>query len=139
MKICCFRWQKDPLCEGTPYPKVFDEFKKTLGNCRKQRFGKSPTNGVEVLAEFEKQSVSEAYGFSLLQDHGQFFNDVVIEDNFENCIFSSSKSIDLILQNTTEAERFFIVDGTFRITPKGVWQQVLILHINFGIKVRIFL
>lgn len=130
-----FRWQKDPLCEKTPYPKVFDEFKKTLQNCRKQRYGKSPINGTEILVEFEKQSVLDNYGFSLLQDHGSFFNDVVISDNFENCIFSSAKSIELILQNTTEAERFFIVDGTFRITPKGVWQQVLILHINFGIKV----
>lgn len=98
-------------------------------------YGKAPTNGVEVLAEFEKESVSELYAFSSLQDHGTFFNDVIITNNFENVIFSSSKSIDLILQNTTEAQRFFVVDGTFRITPNGIWQQVLILHVNFGIKV----
>lgn len=88
-----------------------------------------------MLSEFEKQSVLEEYDFSLLYDRGPFFNDVVIRDSLENCVFSSSKSIELILQTTTEAERFFILDGTFRITPKGLWQQVLILHINFGIKV----
>lgn len=106
-----FSWQKDPLCEDTPYPKVFDEFRKTLSNCRKQKYGKAPTNGQEILAEFEKEYVSEAYAFSILKDHGPFFNDVVITDTFENCIFSSSKSIDLILQNTTEEERFFVVDN----------------------------
>lgn len=133
-----FSWQKDPLCEGTPYPKVFHEFKKTLGNFRKLKYGKAPTNGIEVLTEFEKEAVLQDYGFSLLQEHGPIFNGVVVRDNFENCIFSSAKSIDLILENTTESERFFIVDGTFRITPKGVWKQVLILHINFGFKVSKF-
>lgn len=128
-------WQKDPLCEGQPYPKVFDEFKKTLSNIRKTKYGQSPTNASKISAEFEKQHISESYGFSLLQDHGPFYNDVIITNNFEICFFSSSKSIELILQNTPEAERFFVLDGTFRITPKGVWQQVLILHINFGFKV----
>lgn len=114
-----FSWQKDPLCEGTPYPKVFDEFKNTLSNRRKQAYGKSPINGKEVLIEFEKESISKANAFSLLKDHVErpFFNVVVITDNYENCIFSSAKSIELIIEYTTERERFFIVDGTFRITP----------------------
>lgn len=123
------------MCNGTEYPKVFDEFKKTLSNIRKLKYGKSPTNGNEVLLEFQKENVRNNYGFSLLQDHGPFFNDVIITDRFENCIFSSAKSIALILENTVESERFFILDGTFSITAKGVWQQTLILHINFGIKV----
>lgn len=130
-----YSWQKDPLCKKSEYPRTFNEFKKTLTNIRSQKYGKSPTNGREVLLEFQKESVRNEYGYSLLQDHGPFFNDVIINDKFENCIFSSRKSIDLILENTLESERFFILDGTFRITAKGVWQQTLILHINFGIKV----
>lgn len=130
-----YSWQKDPMCKGSEYPRTFDEFKKTLSNIRKKKYGKSPTNGREILLEFQKENVREEYGFSLLQDRGPFFNDVIITDRFENCIFSSSKSIALILENTLEKDRFFIVDGTFRITAKGVWQQTLILHINFGIKV----
>lgn len=130
-----FRWQNDPLCEGTPYPKVFREFKKTLGNYRKQKYGKAPTNGEEVLREFEKDAVRTDYGYSVLFEKGPLFNDVVIEDNFEYCVFSSWKSIALVLEYLPELMRFFILDATFRITPKGVWQQVLILHINFGMKV----
>lgn len=138
LQVCSFlhfSWQNDELCKGTPYPKVFDEVRKTLSNSRAQRYGKAPTNGDEVIDEFKKEHVSDAYAFSLLQDHGPFLNDVIITDAFENIIFSSSKSIQLILQNTKEEDRFFIVDGTFRITPNGIWTQVLIVHINFGIKV----
>lgn len=123
------------MCNG-PYPKVFDEVKKTISNFRKNRFGKNPLNGAEVLAAFEREQVMNDYGFSLLQDHGRFFDNVVITDEFETVIFKSAKSIALILENVPESERFFTLDATFRITPKGVWQQVLILHANYGKKVR---
>lgn len=129
------RWQNDALCDGAPYPKVFDEFKKTLGNYRRKKYGKAPENGREVLAEFEKESVRIDFAYSLLKDRGQFFNDAIISDRFEYCVFSSAKSISLILENTVESERFFTLDATFYITPYGVWEQTLILQINFGSKV----
>lgn len=130
-----FRWHNDPLCEGKPYPKVYDEIRKTLGTIRNLRFGKAPVNGKEVLEEFKKDAVMNGFGFSLLQDHGRLLNDVIVSKQFEYCVFSSAKSIALILANTQESERFFILDGTFRITPKGVWVQTLILQINYGFKV----
>lgn len=117
---CCCSRSLRARSEQSRFCQIRHEFKKTLSNCRTQRYGKAPTNGNEVSAEFEKQHVSDAYAFSLLQDRGPFFNDVDIKDTFENCIFSSSKSIQLILENTKEDERFFIIDGTFRITPNGV-------------------
>lgn len=77
----------------------------------------------------------EDLGLSLHHERGKFFNVVQITDEFENCIFSSSKSISLILENTEETSRFFLMDATFRITPRGIFQQVLILHFQYGIKV----
>lgn len=94
-----------------------------------------PTYGREILAEFKKENVLKDYGFSILKDHGKLLNDVIITEKFENCIFSSEKSISLIKENVPEEKRFFILDGTFYITPKGVWQQVLILYAIFGLKV----
>lgn len=138
--ITNFSWRNDPLCKG-PYPKVYAEFKKTLSNLRAQKFGNAPTNGTEVLEQIEINSLS-GFQYALPEDEeeelGKLFYDVQITDKFDNCIFASSKSLSLIKENTNEKDRFFVLDGTFRITPKGVWQQVLILHINFGLKVRIF-
>lgn len=130
-----FRWQKDPMCTGS-YPKTYDELKKTISNHRTNRFGKAPINGTEILEKFEKEQILKDYGFSLLQERGRLFNDVIITDQYENVIFSSAKCIALIVENVPQNKRFFIVDGTFRITPKGVWQQTLILHAYFGEKVR---
>lgn len=132
----CFRWQKDPQCDGV-FPKTFDEVKKTLQNIRKVKYGNAPINGQQILEAFQQQQIRENLGYSILEDHGPLFNDVIISDKFENCIFSSAKSIQLIIQNIPESKRFFILDGTFYITPKGVWQQVVVLHANFQSKVKL--
>lgn len=129
------RWQNDPHCNGMAFPKNFSEVKRTLQDCRKKKYGKAPTNCREILAEFQKPDIFEQLGLSRHHQRGIFFNTVQITDSYENCIFSSSKSISLILENTKEEDRFFLLDGTFRVTPRGNFQQVLILHFQFGIKV----
>lgn len=133
-----FSWQKDELCNGDPYPKLFSEFKKTLSNLRAQKYGSAPTNGKEIRNSIERNSLTELE-YSLLRDEEgklhKLLNEVVITDKFENCIFSSAKTLSLIKEYTEVEQRFFILDGTFRITPKGIWQQILILQINFGLKV----
>lgn len=99
------------------------------------KYGKAPTNGEEIRIEFEKPEILNDLGMSKHREHGPFFNQLQINDHFTNCIFSSAKAISLVLENVDENDRFFLMDGTFRITPRGIFQQVLILHIQFGIKV----
>lgn len=129
------RWQSDTRCADIPFPKKFTEVKRTIEEIRKQRYGKAPTNGKEVLEEFSKPEIFQKLGLSLHRERGVFFNKMDIHKNFENCIFSSSKAIQLILENTKKEDRCFLMDATFRSTPKGIFQQVLLLHIQFGIKV----
>lgn len=132
--ITILRWQTDPLCDGN-YPQNFDEVKKTLENCRRAKYGKAPTTGEEIFKEFQKPDVLSDLGISKHRERGQFFNELQINERFTNCIFSSAKAISLVLENVKEEDRFFLMDGTFRITPRGIFEQVLILHIQFGIKV----
>lgn len=132
------RWQSDPRCVDMPFPKKFTEVKRTLEDIRKARYGKAPTNGKEILQEFSKPEVFQNLGLSLHREHGVFFNKVDISEHFENCIFSSSKSISLILENTKKEDRCFLMDATFRSSPKGIFQQVLLLHVQFGTKVNAF-
>lgn len=55
-------------------------------------------------------------------------------DGFENCIFSSSKSLSLIEDNINVEDRFFLMDATFRVTPRSIFNQFLVIHLQFGKK-----
>lgn len=63
--------------------------------------------------------------------------DIVSCANFSNCIFSSQSSIELMKKYTDADDRFFIMDGTFRVTPHRIFDQVLVIYVRFGIKVII--
>lgn len=77
-------------------------------------------------------------GLSLHGDKRPLFNDIQINEKFSNCIFSSHSSIELMEKYTEPDDRFFIMDGTFRITPHRIFNQVLVLYVRFGIKVIFF-
>lgn len=129
-----FRWQSDTLCNNA-FPQTFSEVKRTLEECRRAKYGKAPTTGEEIQSDFRKFEIFEDLGRSRHRERGIFFNDIHIEANYCNCIFSSAKSISLIIENIREKDRFFIMDGTFRITPRGVFQQVLIIYLYYRNKV----
>lgn len=129
-----FRWTQDDKCVG-PFPSNFEKYERTLRDLRKTRFGKSPNTPHEIEKEFKKPDVLNSLGRSLYHESGLIYNGIQIEHNFSNCIFSSPHCISLVKKNLNTNERFFLMDATFRITPRGVYEQVLILHIKFGLKV----
>lgn len=135
MYFSLLRWNKDERCIG-PFPKNFENIERTLRDLRKSKYGKSPSTPEEIAREFEKPHIIENLGTSLHSEKGQIYNTIQIEESFCNCIFSSPKSISLLKQNLEPQERFFMMDGTFRITPRGLFQQVLIIYVQYGIKVN---
>lgn len=128
------RWQTDPLCDSA-FPKSFDEVKRTLNNCRRLKFGNPPRNCEEIQREFQKEELFENLGRSKQRFHGVLFNTVQITDRYENCIFSSPFALELIKENISNVkDRFFVMDATFRVTPQGNFQQLLIIHAFIGKK-----
>lgn len=108
-----------------------------MRNHRKTKYGKSP-NTLEVIErEFKKASVFQDLGLSRHHEHGVLYNGIDIAKDYCNCFFSSAKAIQLVKDNLEPDERFYLMDGTFRITPHGEFQQVLIIHVEYGIKVNI--
>lgn len=103
---------------------------------RKAKYGKAPSNAQQLDDKFKDRNIFEALGKSLYRDCGVLYNCSQITENYANCIFSSSKSIDLIKKNVEEKDRFFLMDATFSVTPRGEFQQVLIIYAQFGPKVR---
>lgn len=132
-----FRYHKDPNCIG-PFPKKYESVEKTLRELRRSKYGKSPKSVHEIADAFENEYVMEGLGKSLYGERERLFNTMQIEQNFSNCIFSSPSSIALIKKYIDTNERFFIMDGTFRITPHGVFTQVLVIYVRFELKVLYF-
>lgn len=131
------RWNQDPKCKSQ-FPVPLHKIYRTLKDLKNKKYGKSPTNCDEIKAAFENPAIMNDLGTSLHRERGNLYNYTHEENDFSYTIFSSPKSIQLITDNLDESERFYLIDGTFKITPMcNVFQQVLIIHAQFGIKVRI--
>lgn len=129
------RWSQDKKCDG-PFPRNFDTYERTLRDLRKTRYGKSPSTPHEIEEEFRKPEILNSLGTSLFKESGAIYNGIQLEDGYSNTIFSSPHSIELVKKHLKTNERFYLMDATFNITPRGMFQQVLIIHIKYGIKVR---
>lgn len=129
------RWNADTKTTG-PFPNPFEHYARTLTDCRKTRFGKSPVSPQEIQTAFQNQDLRDELGASLFGEKAPLFNDILIEKDFCNCVFSSAKSIALIKEYIEPNKRFFVMDATFRVTPIGEFEQVLVLYVQFGIKVK---
>lgn len=107
---------------------------------RKQKYDISPKSCDEIKKAFENPTILKDLGTSLQREHGRIYNHVHEEKDFSYAVFSSPKSIELIIKNLEPNERFFLIDATFKITPMcNVFKQVLIIHAQFGVKVNIYL
>lgn len=106
-----------------------------MRNYRSAKYSKSPVTPEEIELEFKKDDVFEDLGLSQHREHGVLFNKIDIQDEYCNCIFSSANLIDLVKKKLEPNERFFVMDGTFRITPHGPFKQVLIIHVEYDLKV----
>lgn len=114
----------------------FATIEKTLRNLRKEKYESSPKTCDEIRKKFEDPVILRDLGTSLHREHGKLYNHLYDGKDFSYCIFSSPKSIELILSNVEEHERFFLMDATFAITPMcNIFKQVLIIHAQFGLKV----
>lgn len=90
---------------------------------------------MEIQSAFNNSMLHDDLGCSLFEKREPLYNDIIIEKDFTNCIFSSAKSIALVKEFIEPQERFFVMDATFRVTPIGDFEQVLVLYVQFGIKV----
>lgn len=123
------------MCDG-PFPIAYSKISRSLATWRGEKYKNSPTSCAELRAVFEDPKILKDLGTSLQRDHGVLFNCVHEEDSFAFCVISSPKSVELITQNVEEKDLFYLIDATFSITPMcNVFQQVLIIHAQFGIKV----
>lgn len=120
-----------------PFPLDFKKIAKTLTNWRNEKYETSPKTCEDIRKAFENPVTLADLGTSLHKDHGLIYNHLHEQKEYSYCVLSSPKSIEIMNKELEENERFFLIDGTFRITPMcKVFKQTLIIYGQFGQKVR---
>lgn len=132
------RWEADEECKG-PFPIVQSSVEKTLMNYRNEKFRKAPTHCSEIESVLEDELMSSTFCHSFHRERHRLYDTTFSSDEFGYCIFSSKKSIQLILNaQKNEEERFLVMDATFSITPNRMFYQVLIIYARYFEKVNDF-
>lgn len=108
-----------------------------MTNYRNEKFRKAPTNCSEIASVFEDELMRSTFCHSFHKERYCLYDTTFSSKEFSYCIYSSKKSIDLILNaQKEEEERFLVMDATFSITPNRMFYQVLILYVRYFEKVK---
>lgn len=131
------RWEADPECDGA-FPVVQSSVEKTLTNIRNEKFRKAPRQCDEIDKVFEDELMDTTFCYSFHKEKHRLYDATYSSNEFGYTVFSSKKSINLILQaQKDENERFLVMDATFSITPNRMFYQVLIIYARYFEKVSI--
>lgn len=131
------RWEADPECHGLGvFPIVFTSIEKTLNDHRSAKLRRAPKKCSEIDEAFEDPEIQSTFCNSLHKEKFNLYDKTFCSKEFEYCIYSSKKSMELISQNVPEIERFLVMDATFDISPRQMFYQVLIIYARYFEKVR---
>lgn len=112
---------------------------RELYRLRDKQYPQRPTTNQEVEEFLKDPATYELYG-KTLNNQDQFYVDSVVEDRGEDGyafhIFASFATIRLIENHIAPEHRNYLIDGTFKIIPRG-FSQLLIISIEYKNDVRI--
>lgn len=106
----------------------------------------SPTTGEEVIKAFSNDDVKTKYGTSL--QNGEDIESLPSTDFYQHTheckafsytIFASQNVINGIKTQIPVGRRKFAMDATFKVCPYGIFNQLLIIHVEHLDEVRIFI
>lgn len=101
---------------------------------KNHHFPRNPKTAKEIVEAFQISEIFEEYAFNL-QKSKLFYIDTVevpTKENFKGgffTIFASHHVIDMIKESIAPEKRNYLLNGTFKVSPKGFYQQ-LIIHIE---------
>lgn len=108
----------------------FGSVSRSMYKARNQALPKSPKTAEEIIDAFNNGYIMETYGTTKRannDDKRSFFKHAFGCEDYSFCVFASDNIIDAITNNVPIANRKLYADGTFKITPDGVFKQVLIV------------
>lgn len=120
----------------------FAKVSRAMYTARQKALPKSPTNAIEIEEAFRNEYVHKNYGMTRrfnADEKRDFFKHAFECDDFAYCVFASDDVIKAITENVPIENRNLFADGTFKITPIGIFKQVLILFCKINESVSFFL
>lgn len=104
-----------------------------LNRMKNKGYPKKPQTSQDMATVLSKPDIREAYGRTL-DGKRPFYIDSVVRPSFSFHLFASLAVISFIKDYIKVGERFYSMDGTFQVVPKGL-SQLLIISIQFKSKV----
>lgn len=112
----------------------FNKIKRQLARWKSKIYPSKPSSQEDIPIILEKPDVYENYGQTMNKAHRLFVGSEV-KKNYAFHVFASYAVIDLIKEHISPNERFYLMDGTFKIVPRGC-NQLLIISIEYKNDVR---
>lgn len=110
----------------------FRQVERNLRRIKNQTFAASPKSGPEIIAAFERESVMNSFGYSKHDTPRPLYKGTIMDGEKYVCTFLASETIiELIQANIEPAQRKFMMDGTFKIVPVGIFKQLLIIYVEY--------
>lgn len=97
---------------------------------RNKVFPKSPQSYEEIIGAFDREEVMQAFGLTMHDTPTKFFKTVQKRNQDVFCVFASDIVINIIKEQISVDRRHILMDATFKICPKGIFKQLLIIYIS---------
>lgn len=112
----------------------FKKLEPQLNRLKNKQYPIKPTTSETMAVELEKPDIREKYGRTLDKQR-EFYIKSEVRPTFSFHLFASLAVLSFIKDHVNKpTERFYSIDGTFNVVPKGL-SQLLIISIQFKNKV----
>lgn len=107
----------------------FKSVEDTLQRIKNKQYPEIPKSCKEIEEVLKKPETFENFGHTLTKKN-QLYIGSEVNDKFSFHVFASISVIEFIKENISVDQRFYLIDGTFKIVPRKL-SQLLIISIEF--------
>ena len=96
-------------------------------------FPKAPQSYEEIECQYLQDNIMKMFGYTLNDNPTIFYKGIFrdLENNYAFCVFGSDTIINLINTHIPLGQRNFLMDATFKVCPYGIFNQLLIIYVEY--------
>lgn len=107
----------------------YKRLKRRLMRLKNKKYPKRPLSNEQARDMLKLPDIATEYGRTL-DKHDRFYTDTIVTPNHAFHMFVSYTTVEFIKNNIPPNERFYLMDGTFKIIPRN-FNQVLVIAIEY--------